>query len=294
MKSLVLENNSNINKRIKIFVPFNLLKEFLQKGFPDVMVQAIDQNLLKDGSHILETYDEVRITIDVNNLKGTSGIATLQSIVFIEISDKIATNKEDIIKIDNLAKDLEKIFPHIDFSVVSTWSIDQQKKEVVEDMKGVFLEKDKWYLTDEAVDFIRGLEGRVRLEPFWDVKHWAIGYGHMLNSQFEMGEKITQEKAEELYKNDLSRFEDYVKKSINVPMTLNMYAACVAFAYNAGGHGFASSETASLINQKRYKEAFMRWKTEKINLGTKYEKGLRKRREKESSLFMGNFQQNLT
>lgn len=294
MRTLVLESNSNISKRIRVFVPFNLLQELLQKGFPDIMVKAIEEDLLKDGTHILETNDEVRITINVSNLLGKSGINTLQSITFIEISDKIVTRKEDISKIDMLAKDLEKIYPHIDFSVVSTWTIDQEKKETVEDMKGVFLEKDKWYLTDESVDFIRNLEGRVRLEPFWDVKHWAIGYGHMLNSKYEMGEKITQEKAEELYKQDLVRFEEHVKKAINVPMTLNMYAACVAFAYNAGGHGFSSSETASLINQKKYKEAFLRWKTEKINLGQKTEKGLRRRREKESSYFMGNLNQNIT
>ncbi len=293
MKSLILENSPDIPNRIKIFVPFNLLQELLERGFPNEMVQAIDQNLLKDGTHILESNDEVRITIDTNNLKGTSGIATLQSISFIEISEKIVTRKEDIEKIDSFAKELEKIFPHIDFSVVSNWSIDLQKKEAVEDMKGVYLEKDKWYLTDDAVDFIRGLEGRARLQPFWDVKHWAIGYGHMLNNQFEMGESITQEKAEELYKNDLKKFEEAVKRAIYVPMTLNMYAACVAFAYNAGGHGFASSETASLINQKKYKEAFLRWKTEKINLGTKTERGLRKRREKESSLFMGNTAKNI-
>lgn len=294
MRSLVLESNLEVDKQIKVFVPFGLLQELLQKGFPDEMVQAIDQGLLKDGTHILETNDEVRITINVHNLKGTSGTATLQSINFIEISDKIVNRKEDVEKIDLLAKDLEKVFPHIDFSVVSSWTTELQKKESVEDMKGVFLEKSKWYLTEQGIDFIRGLEGRVQLKPFWDHKHWAIGYGHGMSSQFEMGEQITQEKAEELYKSDLVRYEQSVKNAINVPMTLNMYAACVAFAYNAGGHGFASSETANLINQKKYKEAFERWKTEKINLGTKYEKGLRRRRERESAFFMGNQQNNLT
>ena len=293
MRSLVLENNLELDKQIKVFVPFGLLQELLKKGFPNEMVQAIEQGLLKDGTHILDTNDEVRITINVANVKGTSGIATLQSIIFIEISDKIVNIKEDVEKLDILAKDLEKVFPHIDFSVVSSWTTDLQKKENVENMKGIFLEKSKWYLSEQGIDFIRGLEGRVQLKPFWDHKHWAIGYGHGMRSQFEMGETITQEKAEELYKNDLVRFEQSVKNAINVPMTLNMYAACVAFAYNAGGHGFASSETASLINQKKYKEAFERWKTEKINLGTKYEKGLRRRRERESSFFMGDSQKNL-
>ena len=293
MRSLVLENNLELDKQIKVFVPFGLLQELLKKGFPNEMVQAIEQGLLKDGTHILDTNDEVRITINVANVKGTSGIATLQSIIFIEISDKIVNIKEDVEKLDILAKDLEKVFPHIDFSVVSSWTTDLQKKENVENMKGSFLEKSKWYLSEQGIDFIRGLEGRVQLKPFWDHKHWAIGYGHGMRSQFEMGETITQEKAEELYKNDLVRFEQSVKNAINVPMTLNMYAACVAFAYNAGGHGFASSETASLINQKKYKEAFERWKTEKINLGAKYEKGLRRRRERESSFFMGDSQKNL-
>jgi hypothetical protein len=198
MRHLILESNSDISKRLRIFIPFDLLQELLQKGFPDVMVEAIEKDIIKDGTHILETNDEVRITINIKDLIGLSGVSTLQSIAFIEISDKIVNRKEDISKIDILSQELEKIFPHIDFSIVSTWTIDQEKREVDEDMKGVFLEKDKWYLTDEAMNFIRGLEGRVRLEPFWDVKHWAIGYGHMLRSENEMGGKITQEQAEEL------------------------------------------------------------------------------------------------
>ena len=155
------------------------------------------------------------------------------------------------------------------------------------------MEKDKWYLTEEAIKLIRDFEGRVHLKPFWDHRHWAIGYGHMLSSQFQMGDSITLEKAEEFFKQDLKRFEEGVKRAINVPMTLGMYGACVAFAYNAGSGGFRGSDVASLINQKKYKEAGERWKTEKIALGSKYEKGLRKRREKEVAFFTGNSQNNL-
>ena len=191
MRLLILESNSNLNQVIKIFVTFQLLQELLQRGFPDEMVKVIDQGLLKDGTHILDTNDEVRVTINVANVKGTSGIATLQSINFIEISDKIVSRKEDVEKIDLLAKDLEKIFPHIDFSVVSSWTADLQKKEAVEEMKGVFLEKNNWTLSEKMVDFVRGLEGKVYLKPFWDTKHWGIGYGHMMKSQFEEGQEIT-------------------------------------------------------------------------------------------------------
>ncbi len=293
MKSLILENSPDIPNRIKIFVPFNLLQELLERGFPNEMVQAIDQNLLKDGTHILESNDEVRITIDTNNLKGTSGIATLQSISFIEISDKIVTRTEDILKIDTLAKDLEKIFPHIDFSVVSTWAIDLQKKEVVEDMKGAYLEKDKWHITEPNKKLLQKIEGTPRKKPFWDRERWAIGYGHSLKSQFELGEEISDQKIEELFLQDLKEAETAVKGKITVPLTLDMYAALTSFAYNAGIGGFRKSQTAELINQKRYKEAAETMKSEKILLGTKYEKGLRRRRERESTLFMGNTDKNI-
>jgi hypothetical protein len=96
MRLLILESNSNLNQVIKIFVSFQLLQELLQRGFPDEMIKVIDQGLLKDGTHILDTNDEVRVTINIANVKGTSGIATLQSINFIEISDKIVSRKEDV------------------------------------------------------------------------------------------------------------------------------------------------------------------------------------------------------
>ena len=61
MRLLILESNSNLNQVIKIFVTFQLLQELLQRGFPDEMVKVIDQGLLKDGTHILDTNDEVII-----------------------------------------------------------------------------------------------------------------------------------------------------------------------------------------------------------------------------------------
>jgi GH24 family phage-related lysozyme (muramidase) len=109
-----------------------------------------------------------------------------------------------------------------------------------------------------------------------------------------MGEKITLEEAESLFRKDLIYRENKVKATINVPMTLDMYAACVAFAYNAGNTGFATTETVKLINQKKYKEATEVWKTEKINLGTNTEKGLRRRRAKEVALFLNNSEKNIT
>jgi lysozyme len=293
MRHLILESNSDVNNVIRLFIPFGLLEDILTRGFPDPMSQSLEQNLIQDGQHVMGVSDEVRLTIDKKKVMGVRGTQTINSLLLVEISNRIVNTQDQIQKLEELVNTLKANFPNINFSVSSNWSNDLVQKEVPENLKGVFLEKDKWYLTEEAIKLIRDMEGRARLNPFWDHKHWAIGYGHMLTSQFQMGQSITQEKAEELFKQDLKRFEDGVKRTINVPLTLEMYGACVAFAYNAGNGGFRGSDVAKLINQKKYTEAAERWKTEKIALGTNVERGLRKRRDKESAFFMGNTQNNL-
>ena len=288
MRHLILEQNAEVENTIRLFIPFGLLEEILIRGLPDTMSESIEQNLVKDGQHVMGVSDEVRLTIDKKKVMGVRGIQTIGSLLLVEISNKIVKTPEQIKELDQLVNTLKANYSTINFTVTSTWS-----NEIPQNLQGVFLEKDKWYLTEEAIKLIRDFEGRVHLKPFWDHRHWAIGYGHMLSSQFQMGDSITLEKAEEFFKQDLKRFEEGVKRAINVPMTLGMYGACVAFAYNAGSGGFRGSDVASLINQKKYKEAGERWKTEKIALGSKYEKGLRKRREKEVAFFTGNSQNNL-
>lgn len=294
MRHLILESNSGIEKKIKLFIPFEFLKEMLTKGFPDEMSKAIQNDLIKDGSAIMDVTGQVRITINVAKLKDKNGTDTLQSLEYVEISDALVTSKEQIEKLNVFVKELHEALPYINFAVVSTWSQQPITQEIPKEVSGVLLDKTKWHLTDKNVDFIRGLEGKVQLEPFWDTAHWAIGYGHMLSSKLQMGERITIEEAEALYRKDLIACENSIKKTINVPMTLDMYAACVSFAYNGGKAGFRNSETAKLINQGKYKEATEVWKTEKINAGTKTEKGLRRRRAQEVALFLSNFDPNKT
>jgi lysozyme len=292
MRYLILESNSGIEEKIKLFIPFGLLQEILISGFPTMFIEAISSGKIKDGAHILNSNDEVRITINVSTLRTIKGPQSIQAISFIEISENVVEKKEDIQKLNQLTKDIEQIYPHIKISVVQNWVRESEKEQIPQQMGGVFLPKDKWYLTDENVKLLKSIEGRPRNKPFWDVKHWAIGYGHMLKSQFELGEQITDEKIEELFIADKKRFENAIKETINVPLTLDMYAALVSFAYNCGAYGFKGSKTAELVNAKKYNEAAETLKTEKIKLGTKYEKGLRRRRQRESDLFLGKSDKN--
>jgi len=63
-------------------------------------------------------------------------------------------------------------------------------------------------------------------------KYHTIGYGH--NGQdVEAGQVITHERAEELLKHDLARFEKAVDKT-GLDLTQKSFDALVSFAYNCG------------------------------------------------------------
>lgn len=112
----------------------------------------------------------------------------------------------------------------------------------------------------------------------------TIGYGHK-GKDVKPGQKITRQQATELFKRDLKPREDAVNRLVKVPITQNMFDALVSFVYNCGEGNFRNSDTLRLLNKKDYKGAAERMKTEYINKGTKFEKGLRARREKESAMF---------
>lgn len=62
---------------------------------------------------------------------------------------------------------------------------------------------------------------------------WTIGYGHTGSDVFS-GLSITHERAEELLKKDLEKYEEYVEKYVSFPMNQNQFDALVSFTYNCG------------------------------------------------------------
>lgn len=284
MRKFLLENRADTTNTLQIFVPFGLFQDLLIKGFPDTMVQAINKGLISNGFHIMGDSDDVRITLDTSKLKDVNGFKTLESIIKIEISAKVVSTDEDIDKLQDFAFKLNRLLPDISFYVSQKWD-DDITSNVDNTYGSVFLPKDKWHMTEESLSLLRKAES-VRLEPYWDVKHWAIGYGHMLPSRYALGEKITKEKADELFKDDIKRFENAVKDSINVPLTMSMYGALVSYAYNCGVNGFKNSDVARAINNRDYKKAVEILKTSKVHdPGSKYHKGLLARRAREADFF---------
>lgn len=112
---------------------------------------------------------------------------------------------------------------------------------------------------------------------------WTIGYGH--TSGVKNGMVITEARAEELLRQDVSWVEDAINSSVVVPLTQGQYDALGSFVFNVGATEFRNSTLLRKLNGGDYMGAaneFPRWNKQKGKvLG-----GLTKRRAEEREMFM--------
>jgi lysozyme len=111
----------------------------------------------------------------------------------------------------------------------------------------------------------------------------TIGYGSTLGVQ--MGDEITKAQAIELLMADIERFEDAVRRHVNVPLTQHQFDALVSFAFNVGVGAFQRSTLLRKLNAGDYRGAadeLPRWSKG----GGKVLAGLVRRREDERALFL--------
>lgn len=140
----------------------------------------------------------------------------------------------------------------------------------------------------KGIELIKQFEG-VRLTSYQDGGGvWTIGYGHTgkVDGEFiSKGMKITQEKADQLLKDDLTRFEKHVNSfNQKYKFTQNEFDALVSFAFNLG------SINQLTANGTRTKQEISRKIVEYSNMRIDYKltwiKGLHIRRLKETLLFL--------
>ena len=92
-------------------------------------------------------------------------------------------------------------------------------------------------VTQEAIEIIKA-EETLQLEAYRDGQSISIGYGHSNTSggeQFQLGDTITEEKANELLLADLKEIERIVNQRMenyNVVLTQGQYDAMVVGTYN--------------------------------------------------------------
>jgi lysozyme len=115
---------------------------------------------------------------------------------------------------------------------------------------------------------------------------WTIGYGSTFyedGSKVKQGDKITQERAEQLLANIAKQFVNGVNKGLKRAVNQNQFDAMVSLAFNIGVAGFLGSTVLRLVNNfpcdPAIRQAFEMWK----NAGGK--PILLKRRQREADLY---------
>lgn len=139
-------------------------------------------------------------------------------------------------------------------------------------------------ISKKGLDLIKQFEG-LELKAYKDsVGVVTIGYGST-GPHVSMGMVITQEQAESLLKQDVSRFEKGVSELVKVPLNQNQFDALVSFSFNLGLGNLKSSTLLRKLNFLDYVGAaneFPRWN----KAGGVVLKGLTRRREAEKALFL--------
>ena len=140
-----------------------------------------------------------------------------------------------------------------------------------------------------TIDLIKRNEGCVLdayPDPATGGDPWTIGYGHTGPDVAE-GLSITQERAEELLRQDLGRFQDGVDDLIaeNAAISDSQYGAMVSLAFNIGLGNFRASSVLrdhNAGNNQAAADAFRMWN----KAAGKVMNGLTRRREEERTLYL--------
>lgn len=131
-----------------------------------------------------------------------------------------------------------------------------------------------------------------RSKPYDDgVGVWTIGYGSTYlkdNTKVKpTTPTITEKEADELLRFKITKeFEAAVKKYVTVDLTQSMFDSLVHLCYNTGGGGLRALVSESGLNNEKYQECAEFMKSFRVRPGTNVERGLRKRRAYESTLFL--------
>lgn len=138
-------------------------------------------------------------------------------------------------------------------------------------------------ISEAGLDLIKHYEG-LRLDAYrCPAGVWTIGYGHT-GPDVHDGLTITNERADELLRADIMRFEEGVEKSAP-NCTQGQFDALVSFAFNLGLGNLRSSTLLRLHNAGDFAEAaaqFIRWD----RAGGRELPGLQARRKAEAALYL--------
>lgn len=115
----------------------------------------------------------------------------------------------------------------------------------------------------KGIDFIIKEEGLMLSSYLCPAGVLTIGVGHT-GKDVKKGMHITKEKALELLKQDLQKFENAVNKYAITNLKQNEFDALVSFSFNVGTQAFKNSTLLKRINNNKdtesIKREFYKWK----------------------------------
>ena len=136
-------------------------------------------------------------------------------------------------------------------------------------------------------DLIKSFEGCKLIAYQCSAGRWTIGYGNTFyeDGPVKPGDRITQEKAEQLFELIVGNFADKVAKEIKTILTENQFAAIVSISYNIGIGNLQKSTLLKKVNfnpnDPTIRAEFARWN----KAGGKVLAGLTRRRAAEAKLY---------
>lgn len=230
-----------------------------------------------------------------------------EEISFREIWSKAADKAKNLPKISRKTLLRNALFSLLTFGSVTSViqyiqnsdADEEVKKEAIEQVEEInkFTNGALFTLSQNGWDHIKN-EEKLKLKAYrLGDGMVTVGYGHaerIGKTKLRSGQKISEEKARQLLKEDLTEsadgvrriFADWKSEGVDVKITQSMFDALVSIAYNAGVTGLRNSPIMKFLKQKEYKKA-----SESI-LNFKVRKkfpGLKVRRQKEYDLFTSGF-----
>jgi lysozyme len=139
-------------------------------------------------------------------------------------------------------------------------------------------------ISKEGLSLIKKFEG-CELEAYLcPAGVWTIGYGHI--KDVKEGDKINQDEAEHLLKEEMPEYEGYINNMVEVPLEQCQFDSLVCWVYNLGPTNLKESTLLRILNEGDYggvPEQIKRWN----KAGGEVLAGLVKRRQAEANLFEG-------
>lgn len=140
-------------------------------------------------------------------------------------------------------------------------------------------------ISEKGLVLIKQFEG-LRLDAYQcSASVWSIGYGHTRGVM--PGDRITEDEAEDLLRQDTREAEQSVHRLVSVKLAQNQFDALVSFTFNLGAGALQRSTLLKRLNAGDYQaaaEEFLRW----VYAGGKRLSGLIRRRAAEKALFEQN------